>query len=196
MAEGRRTNDNEIKKWIVDSETHLLTTPVFGVRKRHYTPPDDGSGSDFFVIEAPDWVNIIAKTTDEEFILVRQYRFGIDQVSLEIPGGIIDPEDGEPLNAARRELAEETGYTSKNWTLLGRVSSNPAIFTNYCHTFLAEQCVPERGQKLDPHERIQVVTMPFAQLEEALNREVIHHSLVVAAFGEYLLHQERTRHGK
>ena len=179
----------EIKKWVIESETDLLDTPIFRIQKRHCRPQDDGGDSDFYVIDTSDWVNVISRTSDGHLILVRQYRFGIDEVSLEIPGGVVDSDDEDPLATAKRELQEETGYVSDSWKLLGKVSTNPAIFTNYCHMYLADNCVLAHEQNLDPHERISVETMSLRNVKNALKGGRISHSLVVAAFALFLLQE-------
>jgi len=188
MSSEKVQHDNEIKKWVIESETDLLDTPIFQITKRHCRPPDDGGDSDFYIINAPNWVNVIARTSNDEVILVRQYRFGIDEISLEIPGGVVDPEDNNPLNTAKRELQEETGFVSDDWKLLGSVSTNPAIFTNYCYMYFADNCVLEHEQNLDPHERIQVELLSMQDVKKGLKTGLIHHSLVVAAFAQYLIH--------
>lgn len=189
MTSDKNQDNSEIKKWVIESETDLLDTPIFSIQKRHCRPPDDGGDSDFYIINTSDWVNIIARTDDNQLILVRQYRFGIDEVSLEIPGGVVDSDDEDPLATAKRELREETGYVSNNWSLLGKVSTNPAIFTNYCHMYLADDCVLEYEQNLDPHERIAVQKMSIQNVKDAFRDGRIHHSLVVAAFAQFLLQE-------
>ncbi len=143
--------------------------PVTGVTKR------------FSLIEAVDWVNIIAITPDEQVVLIRQYRAGTDTVCLEIPGGMIDP--GElPEIAAARELAEETGYTATRWERIGDVSPNPAIQTNRLHTFLATEAVQSAAPRLEGSEVIETETATLAECHAAIRDGRIDHALVVAAF--------------
>jgi len=131
------------------------------------------------VLETADWVNIVAVTKDGRYVLVRQYRFGPGRVTTEIPGGVIDPGEGHE-EAARRELREETGYTSNKWTLLGWVEPNPAFHDNLCYHWLAEECEQTEQVELDPGEDIGVVALD----EEALRREVregrLRHSLALS----------------
>jgi 8-oxo-dGTP pyrophosphatase MutT (NUDIX family) len=151
----------------------------------------------FSVIEAVDWVNVIALTPDERVVLIRQYRVGTAKVCLEIPGGMVDPgEDAEA--AAARELVEETGYTARTWHHLGSMAPNPAIQNNQLHSYLAldaELSGPETGQlgsvtrgrtheqKLEGSEVVSVDTVPLREVTELLRRGAIEHALVVAAFG-------------
>ena len=135
----------------------------------------------FSVIEAVDWVNVIALTPQNEVVLLRQYRVGIEKICLEIPGGMCDPGE-DARTAAARELAEETGYTSKVWRKLGVVSPNPAIQNNYLHSFLALHAEKTVPQKLEGSEFVDVQLMPLDKVTEALRSGAIEHALVVAAF--------------
>ena len=143
--------------------------------------PRGGAPKRFSLIEAVDWVNVIALTTDQRVVLIRQFRPGADEVCLEIPGGMVDPGEA-PEVAAARELAEETGYTSARWERLGVVSPNPAIMTNRLHSYLAHDCAPG-AQHLEGSEVIDVETAPLADCRAALVAGRIDHALVVAAFG-------------
>ena len=109
---------------------------VFKVRRDYSTDPRDGKRHDFYVIEAPDLINVIPLTKDEEVVLIEQYRHGTEEVSLEIPGGMVDPGEG-PRETAARELFEETGYEAAEVIFLGKTRPNPAIQDNWIHTFLA-----------------------------------------------------------
>lgn len=147
--------------------------------------PTDGKEGDFYIAQAPLWVNVVALTPDRQVVLVEQYRHGIHAISLEVPGGVAHGSDG--LEAAKRELAEETGYTSGRWTRLGVVSANPAIMDNHCEIWLAEDCVKTQEQELDPFEDIRVVTVPESDFIAMVRDGRIHHSLAVAAAGLWVM---------
>ncbi len=140
----------------------------------------------FSLIECGDWVNVIALTDDQHVVLVRQYRVGTDEVCLEIPGGMVDPGE-DAATAAARELEEETGYTAGVWRAIGKVAPNPAIQSNYLHTFLATGARRTHAQRLDGSEVLTVTTLPLADVQAALRSGAIDHALVVAAFAHLAL---------
>ncbi|MCX5745227.1 MAG: NUDIX hydrolase [Proteobacteria bacterium] len=140
----------------------------------------------FSLIEAVDWVNVIALTADDRVVLIRQYRPGTDAVCVEIPGGMIDPGE-DPRTAAARELVEETGYVAPVWTQIGKVAPNPAIMNNFLFTFLAVDAEPTGARALDGSEVIDVETATLHEVRGMLRDGTIDHALVVAAFGHLAL---------
>lgn len=158
---------------------------MLSIETVRFDPPDaDREGGTFVVARVPDWINVVALTPDRELVLVRQFRFGVERETLEIPGGMCDPGEA-PIDAARRELREETGYAGERWHELGSVEPNPALQDNRCHTFLAEGATPAHAPAPDPHESIEVVLKPWAEVAEHVRRGEITHALVVAALYRY-----------
>jgi ADP-ribose pyrophosphatase len=132
------------------------------------------------VLETDDWVNVVPITSDNQIVMVNQYRFGVGKITSEIPGGLID--DGEDSkSAAIRELSEETGYTSGEWIYLGSVEPNPAFHTNRCHHWLALGVEKTVEPVLDPGEDIKVETLSFTDLKGSILAGDIEHVLALSA---------------
>jgi len=132
------------------------------------------------ILQAPDWVNIVALTPRREIVIVQQYRFGTQHKTSEIPAGIVE-EDETPEEAARRELLEETGYTSQDWMAMDYVEPNPAFLNNKCHFFLARNSRKTHSTRLDDGENIHTLTMGEHELRQEIEQGRLRHSLALAA---------------
>ncbi len=143
----------------------------------------------FYVVDAPEWINVIPLLADDRVVMVRQYRFGTESETLEIPGGMCDSGEA-PAAAARRELLEETGFAAACLVPLGSVHPNPAIQSNRCHSFLATGMTREAEPKPDAHEGFEERLVALADIPALITGGDISHSLVVAAF--YLLASRKT----
>jgi ADP-ribose pyrophosphatase len=165
---------------------------IVTIRTDRAVSPKTGDAHDFFVLETPPWVNVIPITHDRRVVMVRQYRHGTGDVTLEIPGGTVDDGDS-PQSAAIRELEEETGYTSSSVSLLGAVHPNPAIQDTVCYTFLAPNALRIGEQRLDEKEDIEVVLHPLEDIPALIRNGEITHALVLAAFYRFYMELQAGR---
>jgi ADP-ribose pyrophosphatase len=167
-------------RWEKLGQTTSVKTRVLDVLSVRYRHPVREVERDFVVIDAPDWCNILALTPDGRLVLVRQFRYGTNDFSLEIPGGMIDPGEA-PLAAAIRELREETGYVGTNARVIGSVQPNPAIQNNRCHFVYIENAELRAPVGWDHDEEIEVQTAPVDEVLAWARSGRITHSLVVCA---------------
>ncbi|MGH9441660.1 MAG: NUDIX hydrolase [Thermoanaerobaculia bacterium] len=158
---------------------------IFTIRRDRIVSPRTAEEHDFYVLDGSDWINVIALTPEGRILLVEQYRHGTESVTLEIPGGAVNRRDASPLEAARRELLEETGHTAETWEDLGFVHPNPAIQSNRCFTFVARGCRRVAEPSLDPGEDIALLEAEPGEVKAMLRDGRISHSLVVAAFARW-----------
>lgn len=179
------------RRWRIEERERLFDHPLLRLERHHLRAEEDGEQLEArrqaLILDAPHWVNVIpllGQGENREVVLVRQWRFASAAPSLEIPGGMVDPGESDE-EAARRELLEETGYRARRWRRLGIVDPNPAILTNRCATWLAEELEAVEEPAGDGEEEITVERARLDELPALVARGEITHSLVVAAF--YLL---------
>ncbi len=172
--------------WEVLSSERDQSYRVFSLRTDLARSPRTGKVHPFFILESSSWVNVIPITPNNEVVLVRQYRHGIQDLTLEIPGGVVDGDD-TPGSTAERELLEETGYRPEKMTLLGYVHPNPAIQNNRCYTYVAQGSFRAGGQALDDQEDIEVILKPLGRIPSLIRDGNITHALVLAAFYRFFM---------
>jgi 8-oxo-dGTP pyrophosphatase MutT (NUDIX family) len=170
-----------IKPWQKTGSAPLGDFRIFKIRSDRKVSPRTGDPHEFYVLDSPNWVNVIAVTPDQHLVMVEQYRHGSETVELEIPGGMIDPHDASPEAAGERELREETGYVGGTARLLGRVFPNPAIMSNTCFTVLIENCQCLHPTDFDHGEDIITRLVPVADIPQLVAAGKIQHSLVLVA---------------
>ena len=174
----------EIKKWEILSSEYLFRRPWLTARRDHVRLPSGVEHNEFYILEYPTWVNVIAITKDGKFIVERQYRHGIQDVRYEICAGVCE-EGEEPIEAAKRELLEETGYAGGTWRHFMWLSGNASSTTNYSHTFIAEGVEPVAGQSLEPTEDIEIYLMTEQEVFKLLEDGEFVQSLMAAPLWRY-----------
>ncbi len=171
-----------IERWTKLASELLGDFRIFRIRQDTSRSPRTGETHRFFVLESPDWVNVIPLTPEGNVVLIRQFRHGTEDVTLEIPGGMVDAADGDPAVSAGRELREETGYVPEAIIHLGSVAPNPAFLNNRCHSYLALNARPVAEVTLDGAEDIAFEEVPLTAIPDLIRAGAITHSLTVAAF--------------
>lgn len=169
-----------IRAWRVLGSEYLLQKRWLSVRQDRV---ETGRGiviDEFHVLEVPSWACICCISTQNELVLIRQYRHGVGRVTLELPAGVIE-EDETPLAGAQRELFEETGYTSENWTALTKLAPDPARQTHVAHCFVAREARLTHPQRLDDAEDLAVERVPVAQVRSLIDDGTLDHAVHVAA---------------
>ena len=173
-----------IKNWDKVSSKFLIENKIFKLREDRVISPKKKSEHPVWVIDTPNWVNIIPITKKNEVILINQHRFGTEKLCLEVPGGMVD-EGEKPIDAAIRELSEETGYTSSKVIEIGRVEPNPALMSNHTYSYLALDVCQNAEQKLDGMEDIEILKKPIDEIPLLIEKGEIEHALVICAFYFY-----------
>jgi 8-oxo-dGTP pyrophosphatase MutT (NUDIX family) len=175
---------NEEGKWKVLKSEYLFQRPWLTIRKDCVELPNGQQNPEYYVLEYPDWVNIVAVTDEGEFVMERQYRHGLGKTCYEIPAGVI--EKGEsPLDAAKRELQEETGYGEGKWEEVLTLSGNSSTTNNLTHSFIAEGVKKISGQHLDRTEDLHVEMLNEAQVKDLLVNNQVVQSLMAAPLWRY-----------
>ncbi|MCM1503360.1 MAG: NUDIX hydrolase [Bacteroidales bacterium] len=184
MEKDMKNTVNEEGRWETVSSKYLFRRPWLTVRHDEVRLPDGRINPEFYVLEYPDWVNVIAITSEGLFVMERQFRYGLGKTCYEISAGVM--EKGEtPLQAARRELLEETGYSGGTWAHLMDISGNSSTTNNITHCFLATGVEKVSGQDLDPTEDITVELLSREQVKDLLVNDQVKQSLMAAPLWRY-----------
>lgn len=153
-----------------------------------YINPRNGAEETMIVLSGRDSVNVIPLTPNNEILFVRQFRFGIETETYELPGGLM--EAGEQAEeAAKREMKEETGFVSDQWSFLGKVGSNPVFMDSWVHHFVAVNAVPKFEMQLDTGEDINLELLPLEEVEQRLAQGFFNHPHTVSALCSFFFAQ-------
>lgn len=180
--------EHDDKKWEILESEYLIRRPWLTARRDHVRLPDGVENKEYYVLEYPDWVNVIAITVDGKFVMERQYRHGLQWTGYEICAGVC--ESGEnPLEAAKRELWEETGFGGGEWKLQMTISANTSTMTNLCHCFVATGVERISEQHLEATEDISVHLLTVDEVRNLLVGNEIRQALMAAPLWKYFAEQ-------
>lgn len=180
----------EIKNWKVLQSEYIAKEPWFTVRREKVELPNGSVIPTYYVMEYPAWINVIALTREGEMVMERQYRHGLGKVSYELCAGVVDPTDATPLEAAQRELLEETGFGKGKWEQFMVLGVNPGTHNNLTYCFLAVDVEPVTERHLEATEDIAVELKKPEEVKELLLHNQILQALHVAPLWKYFALKE------
>lgn len=182
-------NTFKIMRWKTLNSKYLIRRPWLTARRDVVQLPNGEINDEFYVLEYPDWINVIAITNDDQFVFVRQYRYALDLDSTELCAGVIEP--GEtPEQGARRELLEETGYGGGEWREIMTIGQNPSTCNNLTHCFIATGVRKLQDQQLDRTEDIEVLLLTRQEVLDLLNSNTLKQALMLAPLWRYFYNAE------
>lgn len=170
-----------MQPWEVLERRYLLKRWWMNLRVDHVRLPDGTELPEFHVVEYPDWSCVVCFTERGDLVMVEQYRHGVERMSLEFPAGAVDAGES-PLEAARRELLEETGYAAATWTLLGRCAPEPSKHTNMAHLYVALGARPVQRPQTDHGEQLRVCLLPPDEVAQRIAAGEVIHGVHLAAY--------------
>ncbi len=183
--------ETKSKRWKTLKSEYLIRRPWLTARRDVVQLPNGIVNDEFYVLEYPDWVNVIAITGDGKFVFVRQYRYGLDLDSVELCAGVAEPGE-KPVESAQRELLEETGYGGGSWKEIMTIGQNPSTCNNWTHCFVATGVERLSDQRLDPTEDIDVVLLSREQVLEMMMRDQLKQALMLAPLWRYFAIEDKT----
>ena len=174
--------------WSILKSEHVLKDKWISVRADTCKMPNGKIVEPYYVLEYPTWVSVVAITKQNEIILVKQYRHGCQKTALELPAGRMEASDNTPMDAMRRELLEETGYSSDNFIEVCSICANPANHNNLTHCFLALDAEQISKPNLDETEQIEVILKPIDEVIDMIRNNEFLQALHVSALTYALIH--------
>ncbi len=190
---GRPPFSDDPRPWEIVQSSYIARKEWFTVRLDHVRLPSGVEIPEYWVSEFRPWVNVVAVTTTDELVLIRQYRHGLGAVHFELPAGTTDAGENDLEAATRRELGEETGYGGGRWSLLCTLSANPALQNNLTHTFLAEGVTLIDRPRPDSSEDLRVHLIPYSDIGALIDGGGFIQALHLAPLLHYLRRREMER---
>jgi ADP-ribose pyrophosphatase len=182
-----------IRHWEILNRKTLHDFKLMQIEGKEVRSPRTGKSMNVMAIHFPAWVVVLALTAKQEVIMVHQYRHGTEEVHLELPGGLVDPDDSSPLQAAKRELLEETGYGSKKFSIMGECYPQPAILSNKCFVCLAMDAEFQQAQALDEGEDLEIIKIPMADIPFRIHSNNIDNGMTLLAFYYFWMHKKKEK---
>lgn len=168
-------------QWKETSKESVFKTFIFELFSVGFKSEQSGKEGKFHVLESNDWVNIVPVTENNEVLMVKQFRYGTREMSLEFPAGGMEPGEN-PMDAAMRELLEETGGIGQTVLKIGSCRPNSAILNNSCHHFVAKGVRLQKAQELDHFEEIDIEIIPVEKIDQMIRDGKITQALSIAAW--------------
>ncbi len=168
------------KNWKIIRSVAKESLRLFEAKYNYLINPRNEKEVEVIVLSGNDAVNVMAVTTKNTVIMIKQYRFGINDYTVEIPGGLVDAGE-DLLIAAQRELREETGYSGENWQYLGKIAQNPVFQDAYIHHYLLIDAEKTHPTEFDEAEDIQMIEMTLNEVQEGLYECAFQHPHTVSA---------------
>ena len=181
-----------MKSWKQLNKEYMIRNKWISVRKDHILLPSGEEVDDFYIIERPKLINVIAITEGGEFIFEKQYRYAVDRECLEICAGLVEAEES-PLEAAKRELLEETGYAGGVWELISEYAVDPSNMTEINYSFLAKGVKKVSVQQLDKTEELEIVLLSKQEVKSVLMKGEVLSSLMAAPLWNYLYQLDKNK---
>lgn len=178
-----------LKHWEILNRELIKDYRLFQVYQKQVRSPRTGQVLKMQAIQTPDWIIVIPVSPEDEVIMMRQYRHGAEDIFLELPGGLVDPQDDSPVIAAERELLEETGYEGEDLIPIGECYPQPAVLANKCFFYLARDVKLTREPDLDAGEDIEIVKVPLEEIASKIKTHEITHGMIQLAFFFFWNHQ-------
>lgn len=190
MVKDKENKDD--MSWSVLESEYLFKRPWLTAKREHVKLPTGAEIKDFYVLEYPDFCNVIAITKEGKFLMERQYRHAQHLTAYEMPAGCVETGE-EPMEAAKRELYEETGFGGGRWSHFMTTSPNPGACTNYSYTFLAVGVEQISSQHLEASEDIKVVLMEEEEVLHLLKNDEFHQAMMAAPLWKYFATKSSNR---
>ena len=186
-----QTDNKHNYNWTVLDSEQLHNEPWLSVRRERVQLPNGNIVPSYYILDYPDWVNVIAITKEQKFVFVKQYRHGIQRVNYELCAGVCEAEDQSPLISAKRELWEETGFGNGEWEEFLCIAPNASSNSNFTHCFIARDVEQIDHPHLEDSEDLTVHLFSFEEVKQMVENGEIVQATMAAPLWKYLAKFDR-----